>query len=570
MKNSIIKGKSKRTKLFALLTVLAVVLLFTLNLVLMYWGQQKSLYVDLTPEGLYTLTDAMKQECAFIDELDNDERKFKITFCADPDTLIASDVTRIIYFMALQLQSEFDNLEVETVNVVYNPTAVSQYKKTSLSKIEQGDIIISYGDRYRIQKPLNFWYGSDTALSAYDGEYKMATYIMSVTAVNRPAAYFVTGHGETYYDTENPDRAENIEAAALYDMLTECGLDVKTVNLEEAGRVPEDCVLLVINNPREDFKVDPDRLTELDYASEIEILERYLINNSGSIMISRDHKMEKNGVSALPAFDNFLYEWGFDFSESVVYDDENYLDTSSGEHNTIIGEYNTDENSYGYAIYGDFAALPSAASTIFSNAGYIKTSYKENGSEQEPGDLSVERVFLSFMNSYSSAAAFLENENANYSAIENEGALTLAAVTARRAMDSYTGETKYSYVFCVNGTDFFSNELLYNSSYANYEVMSLLVHNMARTDEYASINLGSNSMNSSSYGGKILADITLSATDVYEDVFQHTDTGSYYESVKTVSGLSEGEIAGFAIAIFTIPIIILGLGIAVHIKRRFL
>ena len=566
MKHSIIKGKSKRTKLFALITATAAVLLLALNLVLMNAGIQGALYVDLTPEGLYTLTDAMKRECAFIDELDDDEREVKITFCADPDKLIASDITRVIYFMALQMQKEFDNLTVETVNVVYNPTAVSEYKTTSLSKIEEGDIIISYGDKYRIQKPVNFWYGSSEKLSAYDGEFKMATYIMSVTAVNRPAAYFVTGHGETYYDAQNPDRAENVEAAALYDLLTECGLDVKTVNLAEAGKVPEDCVLLIINNPREDFKVEPDKLSQLGYYSEIEILDRYLVNNYGSIMVSRDHAIEKDGVSAHPAFDAFLYEWGFDFSQAVVSDDENYLDTTSGEHDTIIGAYNTDEDSYGYAIYGEFASLPSAAATVFKNASYITPSFKEDGVEQEPGDLTVERTFLSFMNSHSTAAAYNERGGT----YEKEGELTLAAVSARRAMDSYTAQTKYSYVFCVNGTDFFSNELLYNSSYANYDVMALLVRNLARTDEFASMELGGNSLNSPMFGGKVLSDYSLSPTDVYEDVFHHTENGTYSEQVKTVSGLSEGEVVGLTVTLFAIPLVILGLGIAVHIKRRFL
>ena len=137
-------------------------------------------------------------------------------------------------------------------------------------------------------------------------------------------------------------------------------------------------------------------------------------------------------------------------------------------------------------------------------------------------------------------------------------------------MDSYTAQTKYSYVFCVNGTDFFSNELLYNSSYANYDVMALLVRNLARTDEFASMELGGNSLNSPMFGGKVLSDYSLSPADVYEDVFHHTENGTYSEQVKTVSGLSEGEVVGLTVTLFAIPLVILGLGIAVHIKRRFL
>lgn len=567
MKNTKLFGKGARTKIFAALTVLFILLVFALNLVLTYFGIQKSLFVDLTEEGLYTLTDAMKRECAFIDTLDNDERTVKITFCADPDTLIASEVTRLTYFMALQLAEEFDNLEVETVNVVYNPTAVSKYKPSSLSSIDPGDIIVSYGDRYRVQKPLSFWRGNSSTLQSFDGEYKMATYIMSVTAVNRPAAYFVTGHGETYYDASNPDRAENAEAAALYDLLTERGLEVKTLDLEQTGRVPEDCVLLVINNPRSDFKVDPNRLPDLSYVSEIEMLDRYLVNNSGSIIVSRDYANSAHGESAHPALDSFLYEWGFDFSEARVEDNENHINREDGETTTVIGKYDSNTDGYGYAIYGDFSSLPSAAGTVFNNSGYITSSYMEGGSYFEPGNLTVERRFLSFMDSHDTATAYEKNSDGEYADVENVGPLTLAATSARRNLDSYSGEETYSYIFCVNSADFFSNEILYNSSYANYDVVSLLVENMARTDEYASIHLGSTSENSSSYGGKILVNTALSPTDVYEDVFEN---GFIVEQIKTLSGISQTEIYGFTAVIFIIPAVILGFGIAMYIRRRFL
>ena len=137
------------------------------------------LIIDTTHEGLYTLTDLMKEECKFIDELEGE--KVKITFCADPDTLVASRTTRVVYFMALQMQKQFDNLTVETVNVTYNPTAVAKYKSTSLTEIKYNDIIISYGDRYRIASTDAFWIASSGEVVAYYGEYKMAT--LSLRAV---------------------------------------------------------------------------------------------------------------------------------------------------------------------------------------------------------------------------------------------------------------------------------------------------------------------------------------------------------------------------------------------------
>ncbi len=556
MKKSIFKGKSIRTKLFALATMLLIVITFALNLVLNQFGVQKSLYIDLTPEGLYTLTDKMKEECDKM--LKGLDTPVKVTFCSDPDILMASDVTRMIYFMALKLQEAVDNFEVETVNVQYNPTAVSKYKASSLSVINPSDIIISYGDKYRIQQPMSFWRGNSEQLKSFDGEYKLASFIKSVTAITDYAAYFTIGHGETYYDASAPERPENEEMKALYSLLTERGMEVKTLDLTEAGRVPDDCVLLIINNPTSDFIISSDDLYDLDYVSEIEMLDRYLVNNQGSIMVSRDHAASSDGKSVHPALDRFLHEWGFEFSESLISDTENYLDDENGSYNTIVGEYDTDDTGYGYAIYGDFAGLASSASTIFKNTGYITCSFTEGTGYIEPGSISVSRNFISFMKTYESANAYNRNEAGEYTELENSGAMTLAAVSARMAVDQVSGEPYFSYLFCVNSSDFFSNELLGNHSYANYDVTALLVDNLARTDRYATIDLGSDSVNSSAYGGKILQSTVMSNMPTYQG------------GEVAAAGISPSDIWGFTVVIMAMPVVMLALGIAVFVRRRYL
>ena len=137
MKAHLFKGKSARTKLFTAITIASIVLILVLNLFLSYFGQQKTIFLDMTPEGLYSLSDAMVEECddmlSKITE-NGTGRKVKITFCTDPDYLISSTEGRLVYFMALKMQNRYsDAIEVETVNVRINPTAVSKYKTTSLS-----------------------------------------------------------------------------------------------------------------------------------------------------------------------------------------------------------------------------------------------------------------------------------------------------------------------------------------------------------------------------------------------------------------------------------------------------
>lgn len=551
MINKLLRNKGSRNAVLSVLTVVIIVLVLALNFLITYFGVQKTLFVDTSYEGLYTLSDMMKEECAFIDKLDGDE-KVRITFCSDPDTLIKSQLTRVVYFMSLQMQKHFDNVEVVTENITYDPTSVSKYKATTLKEILPTDVIISYGDRYRVVSTNAFWTKSGNILTSYFGEYKMASLIMSVTSINNPTAYFVADHGTTYYDAENPDREGNKEAAYLYNMLTERGLSTKLLNLSEVDEIPDDCVLLIINNPREDFVDDPSQYDNFNYVSETEKLDKYLVKNYGSIMIAKDYSI------SLPKFEDFLYEWGFDLSTSLVKDEESHLTNKDGSFTTLVAEYDTDENGYGYAIYGEFASLKSSPSMIFDNTGYISCSYGEEMGMYEPGTFDVSRAYAPFFFSSPDAKAYEKNAQGEYVEPNVAGRLDLAAVVTRLELDNRTSEYKYSYVFCANSPDFFSNDHLGNASYANYEIMSALTENMIRSDEYANMDLGSTSMNSANRGGKVLLDTEILINDTYSD------------GILITRGLSPAATAWYVVLITAVPVAVAVLGIIVRIKRKYL
>ena len=553
MENKILKAKRQQGRIVAIVSALLIILLFGLNLLLTYIGLVKQIYVDTTPEGLYTLTDLMKEECSYVDtELDGSQ-KVKITFCSDPDVLVKYDLTRMVYFMSLQLANTFENIEVDTVNVAYNPTAVSKYKPTSLSEIVSGDVIISYGDRYRVVSTNNFWISMGGEIIAFNGEYKMASLIKSVTAVDRPKAYFVKGHGETYYDAsvDTSARPENAEAAAIQDLLTERGLETAVIDLSVVEKIPEDCVLLVINNPKDDFKSDAESFGSFDYSSETEKIDRYLTEGYGSVMVAKDPAV------TLPNLEDLLYEWGFEFSTSIVKDETAFVADEDDSYTSVLGFYDTDPDSYGYAIYGELASLSSAPSMLYKNSGYIKCSYGEGMGTNEPGTFSITKTYAPFFYTSEEAMAY-ERSEGGYNLLENAGEMHLSAVTTRLHLDNFTGEYKYSYVFCANSADFFGNDTLYNASFSNYEVLSALTENMIRSDEYASIELGSTSANSSNQGGKLLLDTSMTATDLYEN------------NVFVQKGITKGTVTTFTVLIMLVPAVIGALGIVVRIRRRFL
>ena len=554
----ILKGKSRRTKIFALITFAVIVVLFGLNLGLSLVGLYKSVYVDMTPEGLYTVTDKMIRECSFIDEMDS-EQELEIIFCNDPDNLMSSTVTRVTYFMALKLESIFDNVNVREVNVNYNPTAVSKYKATSLSTIKTSDVIVAYGDRYRIVGAESFWTtGEDGGYFSYNGEYKLATLIKSVTLANdsNPTAYFVTGHGESIYDPNMPESVDNEKTQQLKNLLTDRGFKIKVIDLddENLNEVPDDCALLIINNPQNDFVVPKDKLDNFFYVSALEKIDRYLTEKQGALMVAKAPEIK------LEAFENFLSEWGFALSDSTVMVENTDSQGNANKVDTINSVYSTDTESYAYAIYGEFAALSSAPSTVFSGAGYIECSFGENGSVNEPGSADIAKVYSSFLTSPTNAAPYSKDGVK----MGVEGAYDLAAVTTRTVFDGITAEYTYSYVFCANDGDFFSNELLGNAAYANFDIMSALINNMSRVDIYASSELGGTSLNAESFGGKQLVSTTLSTEDVEV----------YSPNADELIGINFGitTTAKVLITVFValVPIAVMVVGIIVFAKRKYM
>ena len=553
MKKSIFKGKSTRTKIFSVITIVGILLLFGINLGLTYLGGQRLIMADLTPEGFYTLSDKMLEVChEILDPDENGEAKeIKITFCTDPDYLVASDKLRATYFMALSLQNEFDNVTVKTVNVALDPTAVSMYRTTSRENISASDVLFSYGAKYKIVDATGFWTSKNFS---YNGEYRVASILASLTAINRPVAYFVTDHGETYYDPKNPDSEMSKSLGYLADLLNERGLTIDTIAISEVDKIPDNCALLIINDPRTDFVCDESRLDEFGYVSDLEKVDRYLMRESAAVMLNKDFAV------TLPNLENLCAEWGISFGNTQVFDPDNALFTNIGgesDDSVFSGVYDADEQNFGYAYYGGYSSLTSAPKMVFSNTGYVYCSIDMSESMIEMGNKYGSRNYAAFIGT--SENAYVYSGSAT-----DTGVRTLVAAGVRKNLDSYTSENSSAYLFCTGSKDFFSNEILGNTSYANYDVLASVISNISRTDRYATIELGGLSMNSTSFGGKQTLSTELSSSP--SKIYSWDAT----EVIKYNKGLSGTAIIIYTLIVMAVPVATAALGIVVFIKRKFL
>ncbi|GEM_PF-1945876 len=573
-------GTSRRTKRFTVLTIFVVICALALNFLLTAPMERAGLRIDNTYEKLYTPTDAFVESCAKALDAEN-APEVTMTFCADPDVLTKSATYRVTYYMALAVQKRFDNFTVKTVNITKNPTAIAKFKTTSRTEITSANVILSssYGEgdlSYRIASLNGFWVTDSEGSSyyAYDGEYRFVSLLYSVMAVQRPTAYFITGHGETVYDVNNPDASG--AAGELYDLLRDGGMQVKTINLSDVSAVPEDCVLLILNNPRTDFTFDETKAASLSYESELEKLDRYLIDRQGALIVAKDH-----GVT-LPNLEIYLNEWGFSFRDVQIKDAVGSLSDEGNTGTVLVAQYDTEDDSYGDSIYHEISSYSSAARTVLSDCGDIVCSFYGTADEAgEPGTTNTTRTFAPLFTTTENAKVYAKPDSESaYTDLVSEGERILVATSARIAKNSYSDTDKYSYVCCASTTDFLSNASLGNTSFANRDVLALLIHNVSRVDEYAEDSLGGLSLNSDATYGKILYTPSLNEETVFVyasgDVITESEVAENELDMASVRGaamkelhpMTDGLKTGIAVAACTLPLVILAVCAFVLIRRK--
>ena len=512
------------------LSILLAVLLLVLSVGLYGLVSSHSLWLDLTPEGLYSLSDLMITECEKI------ERDITITFCNDPDRLMADYQTRYVYVMAKELEQRFDNITVKTCNVTLNPTAVDRYRAVSSSSIPASSVIISCGDQFRIYTASQFWIsgtddnGNSSGLYSFNGEYKMATAFFSLSAIAAPKAYFLVNHGERYYAPDDEAHAalaagagQDEDLAAFYQLLLKAGLTVEYLDLAGKNTVPEDCAVLIVNRPTSDLGGGD--MNSFYDRTEVEVLDRYISTGNGSIMFFKDPDV------TLPNLEQFCEKWGISYIDGATV---GLRREEGGTTDLVRAVYNTDDSTVAYSIYQTLASVDSSPDVVARRCGAVKLAWSEPNGELS-GNFMGKRLYADFL-----YAPTKTTEDGYGSAL-------------------YSLEKYYSYVFATAAPDLISRENLENAAYGNADVFFSLVRYLARNDQYADLALGSESFNSENMGGKKLVTSKLSATE-------YTD----YGSGKDCAAVTEGDKVRISIFVFAPVLIASAAGVVLWRRRRIL
>lgn len=389
-------------------------------------------YIDMTKGQVFSLCDATKD---FLKEVDEE---VNIYFTVEDDKIAStSQYLYYVYRTALEMKSQYDNINVECIDIVKNPGFFKPYYQTHAQQIYTDSVVIESGSESRIYYIDAFFVFDENGESiwAYQGEYKFVSAILSMTDTEMPPVYFTTMHGEKV----------GKDANALVTLFADAGFEVREIDLTKDD-ISDDARIVVINDPVYDF--EGISATD-DKGNEIAKLDKFL-DNLGCLMVFTSPENAGN----LTNLSELLAEWGIGFTpDTYIRDTANSV---SADGRALVAKY-ADSESLGGSLYSDITSLDTPPKTIVKNAMPLNIIFEENS--ELNGNKSVDSVLLS----HDSA---LSVSNGVESAV---GSVPLMVVS--RESTILNNEYYYSYVLACGSADFTSSAYLTSNTYANSDII---------------------------------------------------------------------------------------------------
>ncbi len=467
MKHPLIRSRRMRYGgMTVYLTVTLIAVLVLLNIIFSALANYYTWYIDMTPEKLYSVTDLCRSLLG--DAIDDAEEqsdrsvKLEIIFCEDYREYEKGEAGHYIYNTAHELELAFpDHVSVEWFDCWVEKSRAVELGVTSSTNIvlKLSDDSIPAGSdttntrRVFGQKEFFVFEGTNTTSPAgYDGERVFATTMASMLISDRPLALLSVNHDEIYFDD------------TLMYLLRDAGYNIDFIDLYYTD-IPEECELLVIYNPNNDFIV-ADGISEKD---EIVKLEQYLAAGGQLLTFLSASSPE------LPAYEGLLADWGVSIGR--IYDDE-----TGYPYNVMVKDSSVSLTADGMTILADYTKNgPGAELTAhLREDGYAPRVVFRDATVLLPAEGYTAASDGSYrMGTKTRADIFVGSPSAKAwsSGSEPDGydeALSLMSTT----VDSATGAR----VTVCASTEYASEEYLQSAVFGNADVMLSLFKEMGLED----------------------------------------------------------------------------------------
>lgn len=266
--------------------------------------------IDVSSNNLYSIggtthsvLDGLKNDVEIIVIKDKESTDKRIS------TLLAkyadySDHIKVTYKDPVLYPSVLTTYDTEENNIVIKCDATDKTTKVAFS-----DIIVT----------STSYYGS-TYETSFDGEGQLTKAIDYVSNENNKLIYTISGHGES-------DLGKNIS-----ELISKSNFNVKSVNLLVDNGIPDDCDMLICNQPTKDLADD-----------ELKLLREYMENGGKMTVVLADT------TTKTPNFDALMADYGISKVNGYIADTERYYgqnvyqifpNYSSGD---ITGKFGSEE-----------------------------------------------------------------------------------------------------------------------------------------------------------------------------------------------------------------------------------
>ena len=266
-------GKVFRNGLYSTAVLAAAVVLAILFNLLVRAVPSKYTEFDLSAAKMYTLGDSSKE---LVDGLTQDVTIYYLCETGSEDAII----TKLLDHYA----EESSHLHWEQKDPALYPAFAAQYGAENVST---GSLIVVSGENSVVldaselyEYDYSDYYTTGAANVTFGGEKQITSAIYKLTSTEESHAYYTTNHGEQAPTSSLTDalEAQNISLQPL-DLLT--------------ATIPEDCSLLIINDPASDFASD-------GLADELGQLQTYL-ENGGKVLLTTSAYYETPNLDAVMA-----------------------------------------------------------------------------------------------------------------------------------------------------------------------------------------------------------------------------------------------------------------------------
>ena len=364
-------GKVFRNGLYSTAILAAAIVLAVLINLLVGAIPKKYTEFDLSAAKMYTLGDSSRQ---LMQSLEQDVTVYYLCETGSEDAII----TKLLDHYA----DESGHFHWEQKDPALYPTFAAQYGAENAST---GSLIVVSGENSEVLNAAELYeydysdyYTTGAANVTFGGEKQISSAIYKLTAAAESHAYYTTNHGEQALTSTLTDALEsqNLTVSAL-DLLSQT--------------IPEDCDLLVINDPAQDFSGAGSLVDELGQ------LRSYL-SNGGRVLLLTD------SYYSTPNLDAVMAEFGLTRTEGLVVegDTNHYLngypalyllpDYASTEESTALDGVNTSRRVLLQMAQGitltETEHVVSNALLVSSDSAYSKPEgYEMTTTEKADGDI---------------------------------------------------------------------------------------------------------------------------------------------------------------------------------------